>query len=60
MVDKDRTAGTSKKVTGSIKEGIGKLTGNKRLENEGKAEKTGGKVQDKVGVAKDKVRDKFK
>lgn len=60
MVDKDRTAGTSKKVTGSVKEGIGKVTGNKRLENEGKAEKTGGKVQNKIGGAKDKVRNKLK
>ena len=60
MVDKDRTAGGAKKATGKIKEGIGKLAGNKRLKNEGKAEKTGGKIQGKVGQAKDKVRNKVK
>ncbi len=57
MVDKDRSAGAGRKVTGSIKEGVGKATGNKHLENEGKAEKTAGKVQNKVGGAKDKLRD---
>lgn len=59
-MDKDRTAGTGKKITGAIKEGLGKITGNKQLENEGKMEKTGGKVQNKVGETKDKVRDKLK
>lgn len=60
MVDKDRTAGGAKKVTGRIKEAVGKVTGNKRLEDEGKVEKTGGKIQDKVGQAKDKLRNKVK
>lgn len=60
MVDKDRTAGGAKKVTGKIKEGVGKVTGNRRLEDEGKIEKTGGKVQGKVGQAKDKLRSKVK
>lgn len=59
-MDKDRTAGTSKKITGAIKQGVGKLTGNKRLESEGKMERTGGKVQTKVGKTKDKVRDKLR
>lgn len=59
-MDKDRAKSASKKITGSIKEGVGRVTGNKRQESEGKAEKTGGKIQDKVGKAKDKVHDKLK
>jgi uncharacterized protein YjbJ (UPF0337 family) len=45
---------------GSIKEGIGKLTGNDKLEAEGLAEKTGGAIQNAFGGAKDTVRDAFK
>lgn len=59
-MDKDRSEGKGKKVTGSIKKGVGKVTGNRRLEDEGRAEKTGGKVQNKVGEVKDKARDKLK
>jgi uncharacterized protein YjbJ (UPF0337 family) len=59
-MDKDRSKGAGKKITGSIKEGIGKVIGNKRLENEGKAEKTEGRAQKGIGKAKDKVRDKLK
>lgn len=59
-MDKDRTAGTGRKITGAIKQGIGKLTGNKQLESEGKLERTGGKFQAEVGKTKDKVRDKLK
>jgi uncharacterized protein YjbJ (UPF0337 family) len=59
-MDKDRVEGGAKQVKGSVKEAIGKVTGNKRTEAEGKAEKTGGKVQGKVGEAKDAVRDTFK
>jgi uncharacterized protein YjbJ (UPF0337 family) len=58
-MDKDRIQGTGRKVTGKIKEGIGKLTGDKRQEGEGKAEKGEGKFQDTVGKAKDKLRDKL-
>lgn len=60
MMDKDRIAGGAKKITGRIKEGVGKVTGNRRLEDEGKIEKTGGKIQDKVGQVKDKLRNKGK
>ena len=59
-MDKDRAAGTSKKVTGSLKKGVGKATDDKRLQKQGKAEKVGGKVQNKIGKAKDKLRSKLK
>jgi len=59
MVDEDRKAGTADKIKGSVKEGVGKLTGDEEKEAEGKAQKNKGKVQNKVGEAKDKVRDKL-
>jgi uncharacterized protein YjbJ (UPF0337 family) len=43
-----------------VKEGIGKITGNMETESEGKADKTGGKVQSQIGKAKDAVRDTFR
>ncbi len=59
-MDKDRIEGTAKEVKGSIKEAIGKLTGNEQTQAEGAAEKVAGKVQGTAGKAKDGVRDVFK
>jgi uncharacterized protein YjbJ (UPF0337 family) len=56
-MDKDRASGVGHQVKGAVKEGAGKLTGNDRLETEGTAEKTGGKVQEGVGKGKDALRD---
>lgn len=47
MADQDQFKGAAKEVGGSIKEGLGKLTGNERLEAEGKADKLEGNVQKK-------------
>jgi uncharacterized protein YjbJ (UPF0337 family) len=58
-MDKDRIAGTAEQVKGSIKEAVGKITGNDSLEVEGKTEKIAGKAQQKVGEAKDAARDAF-
>jgi uncharacterized protein YjbJ (UPF0337 family) len=57
VMDKDRIKGTAEQVKGSIKEAVGKITGNDKLEVEGKADKLAGKAQAKVGEAKDAVRD---
>jgi uncharacterized protein YjbJ (UPF0337 family) len=38
-MDKDRIAGAAKKIKGSIKETIGKATGDAKLEAEGEADK---------------------
>ena len=56
-MDKDRVDGAAHQVKGSIKEAIGKVTGDKRTEVEGAAEKAGGKVQSTVGNVKDSARD---
>ncbi|NEI74867.1 CsbD family protein [Rhizobium lusitanum] len=59
-MDKDRIEGAAKQVKGSIKEAAGKVTGDGKLEAEGKAEKVAGKVQNAVGGAKDAARDALK
>jgi uncharacterized protein YjbJ (UPF0337 family) len=59
-MDKDRIEGAAKQVTGTIKEAIGKLTGDTKTQAEGAAEKTAGKVQSTVGNAKDTARDFLK
>lgn len=56
-VDKDRISGAAKQVKGSIKEAIGKVTGDAKMQAEGKAERAAGKVQNTAGGAKDAVRD---
>ncbi len=56
-MDKDRIAGAAKQAKGSVKEAIGKITGNAKLQAEGAAEKAAGKVQNTAGGAKDAVRD---
>ncbi|MFS5674336.1 CsbD family protein [Streptococcus agalactiae] len=43
-------------VRGSVKEGAGKLTGDKELETEGKADKIIGKGKELVDDAKDAVK----
>ncbi|WP_024343453.1 CsbD family protein [Bradyrhizobium japonicum] len=37
-MDNDRVRGTAKQIKGSVKEAIGKITGNRKLEAEGAAE----------------------
>ena len=56
-MDKDRIAGAAKQVKGSIKDAIGKVTGDTETQAEGKAEKFEGKVQNTVGGGKDAMRD---
>ncbi len=55
-MDKDRVEGMGKQAKGAIKEGAGKLTGDEKLKNEGKADKVAGKVQNTVGGLKDSLR----
>lgn len=56
MVDDDRIEGSAKKVGGDIKEGVGRVLGDSKLETEGKADKTEGKIQNAVGGVKDAIR----
>jgi uncharacterized protein YjbJ (UPF0337 family) len=53
VVNKDRIAGAAKELKGSIKETVGRATGNARLESDGKLDKVEGKVQNVIGDLKD-------
>jgi uncharacterized protein YjbJ (UPF0337 family) len=55
-MDKDRIAGAAKEIKGSVKETIGKATGDTKLEADGKANKVEGKVQNAIGGLKDAVK----
>ncbi|RAI39045.1 CsbD family protein [Rhodoplanes roseus] len=55
-MDKDRIEGSLDQAKGTVKEGAGKLMGDKKLEAEGKADKVSGKVQNTVGGVKDTLR----
>ncbi len=57
---KDEAKGAAKDISGSIKEGVGKATGNERLEAEGVGERVEGKVQKGVGSLKEAARDVLK
>ncbi|HEX3447455.1 MAG TPA: CsbD family protein [Isosphaeraceae bacterium] len=55
-MDKDRIKGSAQQAKGKIKEVAGKVTGDKKLEGEGKADKVGGKIRNVVGGMKDALR----
>jgi len=55
-MDKDRVEGSFEQAKGKIKEVAGKVTGDAKLEGEGKAQKTAGKIQNAVGGLKDTIR----
>ena len=49
---KDRIAGKARELKGRAKEKTGRALGNRRMEDEGTAEKAGGTVRRKVGQIK--------
>lgn len=57
-MDKDRIKGSAQNIGGKAKEGVGKATGDKQTEAEGKADQSKGKVRNTFGNAKDKLRGK--
>jgi len=57
-MDKDRIAGSAQQAKGSIKDAVGKATGDSKLQAEGKADKAAGAVRNAVGGAKDALRGK--
>jgi uncharacterized protein YjbJ (UPF0337 family) len=56
VMDKDRVKGAAREAKGAVKEKVGQVTGDTKIEVEGKTEKTAGKVQNTVGGMKDAVR----
>ena len=59
-MDKDRIAGSIKEIKGAAKEAVGKVVGDSKLQSEGQAEKSVGKIQNAVGGVKDAFRDASK
>lgn len=57
-IDHDRVAGSAEQAKGSVKEGIGSLIGDAKLQAEGRADKAEGKVQNTWGGIKDAFRGK--
>ena len=57
-MDKDRVEGSVKQAKGVIKATAGKITGDAKLQADGKADKTAGKIQNAVGSIKDALRGK--
>ena len=55
-IDDDRVEGSAKNIKGSIKEGVGKLTGDSKTEAAGKMDKAEGKIQNTIGGIKDSLR----
>lgn len=57
---KDEVKGAGKQAAGAVKDAVGGLTGNTKLQAEGKLDKAEGKVQQKVGEVKDQTRKALK
>jgi uncharacterized protein YjbJ (UPF0337 family) len=56
-MDKDRVEGAAHQAKGSVKEAVGKMTGDKKTQAEGAGEKAAGKVQNTVGGVKDAAKE---
>lgn len=55
MKYEDEVKGKGKQVTGAVKEELGKLTGDRNLEDSGTADRVEGDVQEGFGKAKRKI-----
>jgi uncharacterized protein YjbJ (UPF0337 family) len=56
-MNKDELDGKAKAVKGRVKQGVGDLTDNDQLHEEGVADEAGGKIKEGVGKARRKVGD---
>ena len=55
-MDKDRVKGAAKNTTGKKKEAAAKMTGDSKMQTEGKMDRAAGKVQNTFGGAKDALK----
>lgn len=53
----DRIEGAAENAGGKIKEGVGKLIGDSKLEAEGKADQVKGKIKNTIGGIKDALKE---
>jgi uncharacterized protein YjbJ (UPF0337 family) len=56
-MDREHVKGVADKAKGAIKEGAGKVSGDKELQNEGKMDKAKGAAHKAAGDVKDAARD---
>jgi uncharacterized protein YjbJ (UPF0337 family) len=56
-MDREHIKGAADKVKGAVKDTVGKVTGDEKMQAEGKLDKAKGAAHDAVGDAKDAVRD---
>ena len=57
IMDREHIKGAADKVKGAVKDTAGKVTGDKKMQAEGKMDKAKGAAHDAVGDAKDTARD---
>ena len=57
-MDKNRAKGSATNLGGKVKEGAGKLTGDSKLQSEGKLDQAKGKAQNAIGGIKDTIKGK--
>ena len=55
-MDKDRIKGSADQAKGAMKDAAGKVTGDTKLQTEGKMDKAKGAAREALGDAKDAVR----
>ena len=60
LPNKDEVEGNFDQAKGSVKENVGRAIDDREMENEGAADRAGGKVQEEWGEAKRKVGDAVK
>jgi len=56
-MDKEHIKGAADKVKGAVKDTVGKVTGDTKMQAEGKLDKAKGSVRNAVGDVKDAARD---
>ena len=56
-MDDDRIKGSAQNIKGKVKEGLGRATGDAKLEGEGKGDQAAGRIRNAVGGIKDTLRD---
>jgi uncharacterized protein YjbJ (UPF0337 family) len=59
FMDKDRINGAADQAKGAVKDAAGKVTGDTKLQAEGKMDKATGKVESAIGGAKDTLREQL-
>lgn len=58
MVDKNRIIGSAKEAKGTVKQVVGRVIGDAKLEAEGTADRVEGQVQNAIGGLKDTLKGK--